>query len=603
MTIAIIKDKNNDYYINLDEKDNKEYLSCICANNKETRTISEQEYQKLLKDVFQPKLEYITSYKDYEIYQDDTGNKHFFKNQKEDFSLLFSYNGTKAIMYNNNTSKIEKVITYGIMIPCVLAMSTYTIIAYSNVFDKLMYNNNIEYTTEYKTEEITPLTVEEVSNFIKNSTGENLDTEKKEYLYNQEFIEDVLKIADSKRYYSLRKKLNNLSIKYFDEDDIKDNNTSTTGYYNSIDPNTIHLLNDTEEVFNFAASHEFAHLMQDNNKYHYIREACAELIKEEYYNIDKESYLEEIKRVYILMELIGPKAIMECNFKGSTESFENEIYKNLNEEDAKKLLSLFKKHPGYENNEEMNSINKEIDVLLAKMYYNINQNDIKDDELIDAIYNNSITKRIYFNQHKEEFYKTRKVNIDYGPETLDLDDVINSNAIKKYIYTERTEITKKDYDNFEGEENTIIYTDYDKHPTYNKEIHFNRDNHKLMSVTSNNKTYTVDEAIEKNIIQPIYVKSKTYEENNYEDISKYINGTQKIIEVVFNDNSTGFIINNKEIIKRGSSSTITIPSIAEKFPEQVNNKTTINTDQIIEMLENENEINNNIYTPQNYKSK
>ena len=92
-------------------------------------------------------------------------------------------------------------------------------------------------------------------------------------------------------------------------------------------------------------SHEYAHLLQSSSKYAYIKESAAEIMSSEYYNIDISGYCEECIVLKILMEIIGSEPVWEATIIGDDSKLEKSIKELLTEEDANRLLALFKKVP------------------------------------------------------------------------------------------------------------------------------------------------------------------------------------------------------------------------------------------------------------------
>ena len=96
------------------------------------------------------------------------------------------------------------------------------------------------------------------------------------------------------RIMSLEEKLTDIKILPFTEEDKEENKTrasqgllETVGYYNPLTPNIFYMENLTNQD---TKTHEFIHLLQDNNNYYYIREASAEIISNEYYGALLDSY-------------------------------------------------------------------------------------------------------------------------------------------------------------------------------------------------------------------------------------------------------------------------------------------------------------------------
>ena len=126
---------------------------------------------------------------------------------------------------------------------------------------------------------------------------------------------------------SLEEKVTDIEIVPFTEEDDLENLVKiqqglglTLGYYNKLEPNIIHVKDyaDYSTIY-----HEFAHLLQADSEYNYIQEACGEIIAHEYYGREIDSYIEEVKRIQVLMEIIGSEAIWAINFSGDDSKFDD----------------------------------------------------------------------------------------------------------------------------------------------------------------------------------------------------------------------------------------------------------------------------------------
>ncbi len=436
-TIRDKKDKNN-YYIELDEKSSK--YQVICTNNSNTYLLNEIEVKTLINNIFNSELTYLYSKDNYEIYLDNSNNKRYLKEEKEDFQKFFENNGVSCIMTFNMSNFLNDLKQYILnnkryIMQCnpkllgifsmSLAITTASIIRN----DPYSFNNFLNF-ENYKQ-------VDDIAGCISSSNGTYLTEEIKNSLICEDLFQDILQVKDDSRNYLLNQKLKDIDIEYFDES--YEGNLKQGGYYTLKQPNILHIDEEykKEEIyFRDILAHEFIHLLQDNNEYRYINETCAEILAYEYYQGIEYAYSDERKRVCTLMEIIDPKIVFECNFKGDTTSFEEEIGKYLNEEDTKELLDLFRSYEIDENT------NKMIDKYLGKMYKNKYNKDIEDDPLISIIYQNQDTrfKRYYFNSHAKEYYD----NFDIYETPINYDNIKNSNDTKYCIY-ERVEIPKSEY--------------------------------------------------------------------------------------------------------------------------------------------------------------
>lgn len=581
MLAGIIKEKDNNYYINLEEKNNIKTISVIHSKKNNTRCLREEEAILLLETILSSNLTYKEKYNDYDVYLDETENKRYFKDGKEDFKMFFYNNGIDYIKYKNKDNKKKSTIkkfrininetVFLIVVSATLALM---IPKYRYKFIDSIYNNEITY--------------ESAKELIMNSN--HLSIEDKIYLSNEDFINDVIELSDNNRNYSLREKLNNIEIINFEEEE----RPHTLGYYNSLEPNIIYLRDDitSENYLNYrdTLSHEFVHLLQNESDYLYIHEASAELISYEYYNDDISSYIDEVLRLRVLMEIIGPKPILECNFYDNDSSFEKEIKKYLDENDSKRLLELFKSSSDdlYDGENET-IINKEIDSLLSTMYYNKNKKDIKDDKMIKAIYNGDRSiKRYYFNQNKKEFDQEIKLNRrTYELEKETIDDVKNSDKVEYYTYSDSKRFEEKTYQSLTVKE----ISNYDEvsisyRPTNGITMSFDDDNN--INYYINGENYNQNEAYENGYLEKIFILTKSKTVNSFKDID--LNNCSNL-KITYKDGTIGQTTYNKTTKTWGPVIKFKIeydiePSIKNKFSNQFSNETSKNI-EILDMIDEE----------------
>ena len=458
------------YYIFLKLINNTYNLMVRCYDEDKCYYIDKNEFMKIINNIINCKKEYLKKYNDYDVYLDEYNYKHYYINGLEDYRMFFNNNGCDALLYNDqkDINNIIKRFTfnnknddYKIHLSCYLVIFSVCFLLSSNISLKHeKYLNDIKYIyysnfTDYN---ISDINVEELINYIHES--EYLSDKQKKALINYDLLEDILKVTNDREKYMLTQKLNNISLNYFTPKELEEKKKKDIlGYYNVLKPNILHVKDiETENSKPCVLTHEFCHLLQ-NGKYVYIKEACAEIINQEYYNYDNTAYLEEVKIVKILMEIIGPRPVFNCCFSGNTNEFENAIKEYLNKKDAEKLLSLFTK-TAYDFSDE---INNEIYELLDKMYYNKYNNSFTDDYLIMQIKNdNSKTlNRNYFNYRRilkqdtnietrfeknillTDALKKGLIRIDecsiYYPETKSSEKITFDYALSKY-----NELRKKD---------------------------------------------------------------------------------------------------------------------------------------------------------------
>ena len=452
--------------------------------------------------------------------------------------------------------------------------------------------NNSDYLEESTVKEaqqqeqiIEPITLNEMLKKINDSPY--LTEKQKKYFSNKDFLEDVLYYADPK----YKKELNSIysdyiQIRYFTEKQKKEKPDSR-GFVNSAHPNIIYLYDESDEIFYYAAPHEFAH----SNQYHphiyrYIDEASAEIIKAEYFNEEEKAYKDARINLAILMEIIGPEPVMKLNFKGNLEPFENLIKSYLSEEDANTLLNEYKKHAkekikiidGVEYKYEP-ADHEKVRELLIKLYKNMNPGkSIEDDAEIEYILNNKdIPKgRYYFNQHLYDFYKSR--NINYTKAIPNYDNLEVSSVIyyqKIPIETNRLiDILNRD----KLEENESVYIHYAEkgndrvHELFLNNNNFNNiiENNMTLKDLINNNLITIKRC-ELIIKYEEEVKNKSIKELSKELSSINIRNYNVILKDGENINVSTYKVDDKNEYELYLQKNINIHirPISEKFPEQV----------------------------------
>lgn len=434
MLLGIIKDETNniEYYINSETKDNVSEIAFTMVSTNDVKTLSKEEIIKLLKTILSSKLTFKEKYNDYDVYLDESNNKRYFKNGRENYFMFLENNGVSALNYLEKIDKHSKP-----------KSKRYSIVASTIVFDVILsasvlipfagdvrIRENIDKGLSY----VVSVSSNEMINSIQSS--KYLTDEEKDILCNKDYFDFVLKYSDSNRNYNLRQSLDNLQIKYYpyEEGSVAD------GYQDPLEPNTIYILEthaDDEKLRNEILIHEFIHTTQNHNVYSYIKEASDEIFKNEFYGKDIIAYMENVKRVKVLMEIIGPEPIAYCNFESDPQRFRNAINEYLTPEEANELLYLFTTPATLVNDPEydLEDLNNKIDSYLAIMYHNKTGKDIHEDAMINSIYNRDVKNRIYFNSNLDSYYQDYyKGTCEENIGKIKMNDALNSYDIELFDY-------------------------------------------------------------------------------------------------------------------------------------------------------------------------
>ena len=273
---------------------------------------------------------------------------------------------------------------------------TLTLVAASLIVSNNIDNYNIRAVT-YQDAPIADFETTDLYHSINTSTY--LTEEEKAFLYNEDFLSDVV---DTINYDNNLKRnigiyFNNIKIESFSDDteDIE----KLFGYYDTEYPSTIFIRDYDEltDVKKDVIAHEFVHLCQDVMGYNLIIEASAEIISNEYYNTPVTNYLPQVKLLKKLMEIIGPEPIWNYCFTGDFTSIEERVRPFLTEEEYQEFLNdltfdyddIDKNIPKFES----------LDRLLSKLYSATYDSDINDNIVITLINNDNRTlSRYYFNK-------------------------------------------------------------------------------------------------------------------------------------------------------------------------------------------------------------
>ena len=436
MHIGLLKIKDKTIYI-----DNQNKLISYYYKDGKKQIISNNFVISVLKDLVTCHKKKFLYKKEYEVYLDEqTGYKHFYKDGKENYTKFFYENGYNAILYKENSNKfnIKNFTVNGIKICISITLFLAIFNIANNTLNKPteITNTKIEYT---QNKEIT-IDSSKFKDYILSS--ENLTKEDQQLLINEAFFEDLSKTKITEdRVSSIDEKMTNITINVDEQNKPTDN---TLGWYNDLFPNIINVADGND---NDTKIHEFIHLIQEYSEYSYIKEACADLISSEYYNVESLEYSEAVSRIQFLMELIGPEPIWNLNFSGNTEEFESKIYEILPEEEAKIFLDLLKDSPANLTIEESKQQNDEIDSYLYKIY-NILTNE--NNELNELQKETGLTFDRYYSNHT---YFADSPDNDYSfcfSKIMPLEEVKQKNIVQTSV-AQKTYITKEEASKLEIE--------------------------------------------------------------------------------------------------------------------------------------------------------
>lgn len=540
-----IKDKNTNIILYLDSHNYYGYIF-FKDNIKNIIDVSVLKYFNLFK--LSTDCTKIDTKNGYEIFLDNkTGLKHYLHNGIDDINLLWKNNGTSSILYSEyhdnlqNRKYEQKIINIkGVIIGCTLI----GLILSTNI-RALALTKPPESISRIVFSEYSNLCLEDIHNLIYSSA--NLTEEEKTYLYNEAFLSDVLNTIEDYNFgkFSLKRSLTDLTIKTYDTENrpYKNSDNYVIGYYQPINYNTINIMNYSGLNKENAKiiTHEFIHLCQENSCYYTtIKEACAELISAEYYPESKiDSYLDQIKALKILMEIIGPEPIWDYNFTGDFSKIEEKVKPYLNKKEYNEFLNDLVHDQKNEaiNKKRMESLNN----ILSTLYKNIYNEDINANEIISLIKKNKDITRYYFNSrliNEENSYY-----IDYRYEDMSLEDAIRNGVVTAYATRER-ELSHDEALEYIQNDKIIINRKIDYTSTKIKiDEEIFKDNKIYITGTINDKYYeniNIDELYKKGYINITY----TIKEQKPLTLEEYMSNETKQYEIEYFSNTNTIMSND-----------------------------------------------------------
>lgn len=549
MHIGIIQYKNKIIYVDL--KDNRIYG--YYYHNKKKHIISLNTIAILVNSLFdKSKEKFLKQQGEYTVFiNKETAYKHFYQDGKEDLLKFFLENGQNGIMYedkknNKNNQRTKSFFNRKKMVKYIMGLTLYSALFLST------YKTTTYIISELNSQEIQELEeaateiadnqyydFESICNAIQLAT--TLSDQDKNFLYNEELFKAISNTPMTEdRIMSLEEKLTDIKILPFTEEDEEENKTreeqgllETVGYYNPLTPNIFYMENLTNQD---TKTHEFIHLLQDNNNYYYIREASAEIISNEYYGALLDSYKEEAKRIKVLMEIIGTNPIWNVNFSGSEEKlqeFNDILYNNLSYKEYGEITEILTTSPSDKTPEEMKKINENLDKILANLYNNIYHEPIENNEIIQYIYgsnnlNTTNCARHYFqDRENKEGRKIEKL------ENIPLIEAIQEENIEIEFYNQKeVELTKEEYLKEKKEGKNVSFTIKELAENVSIEVVPDPSNEEIHYLVNNEqKEYTAEELIELGYIIPEFYRIEK-EPVAPEDVYYRMQRGEKIFEKV-----------------------------------------------------------------------
>ena len=334
------------------------------------------------------------------------------------------------------------------------------------------------------------ITLEELKNNIYSS--DKLSNNDKDLIYNEEYLNTILPYINTNSYlkYKLRERTTDLNVLKEDIEPYSHYGTTgnVSGYYNPDEPNEIHIqdyLNGQNE-YNTVLTHEFVHLTQENYQYDLIQEGCAELLSSEFNDHKETTYIDEVKIVRKLMEIVDPNLVLQYTITGNFLPIEKELKQYMSEESYEALIYCIGE--GFEMYEGF--ITTILDGILNQAYENKYQESANESEVLKALDSDTLV-RYYFNpklNNSESYYMSYENanEIKYSTEDAINIGLIAVTAISEIEYSEEQaqNLRSQGIDVYE-------LIDYDKdNPLSGYSMHYNaEDNQYYINGTINGVEY------------------------------------------------------------------------------------------------------------------
>lgn len=412
MLVAIVDDKEKDFYaeIYLKIEKDKKLLSGYIIKNGTVSHLTKDVFEYFKTFILGKHCRKIFNKNGYDVYLDNETNLlHYYKDGKADYNMFFELNGREAILFSGLYSRYTGRKSFKVKAITFLLSSAFILefmVGIMTIKGEFLISSDLSF------DSLNVVTGEDIKNYIYSS--QNIPQIVKDYLSNEDLINDVLPYYDRNRLIVLGNRNCNISVIDFTDEE-KEKLKDINGYYNF--DNILHVLDydpnnfDTNSLIAFSTAHEYVHLLQSNECSPFVVESIVGLIVKEYFVknytdsniIPILSYKEASKYLQILMEIIGSEPIWQDCFQGNSTAIEAAVRPFLSESEFKFFSHVMNLNPYYDREELEKSYDKFYEVL-GILYYNKFNRNIENDKFIQAIYNNSEYRRIYFNKALMEEY-------------------------------------------------------------------------------------------------------------------------------------------------------------------------------------------------------
>ncbi len=416
----------------------------------------------LSKLFYNDNCEYADTVSGYEIYYDrETKIYHFLKNKQEDLELLIRYNGIDGMRYikNKTAARVMSIIS-------ILGLSI--VIGLSRVpepyVDSPKTNPSYDYKLEQAINRYSQIDINNLDQYdaldykgaLKYIQEGFLDGHSKEVLSNEELLQDMFSYYKGTLLeYSAVNKFKGLHILIYNPNE--DIGLGTDGYYSILYPNEINISSKMLNTgfYDSTLEHEYMHLFQaEGIRYNYLLEAGAELSGAEYYNRSIDSYLFSIMNLKLLMDVIGPKPVIDLLYRGDDDEFLKIVRTNFSSEKSARFLALLDT-----NSNDLSNINvdlhNEVRELICDLYKAIYKQEINEDK--DIMY--SILYDDNKIQDNSKYFNIRKMeDVEQYTIKAKIQKLLDNGFIKlqKYVVAKKDVMSIEEYDQLLKDNNNIL---------------------------------------------------------------------------------------------------------------------------------------------------
>ena len=418
------------------DEDVFKYFNMFVLSNNRTELPNEGEYRVIL--------------------DNETNFKHYFLNNKEDYEKLFLNNGEDYILYKDyfkdahriadqlKEEKEKKPYYYDeVEKPKGYKNKSTRVYGYARALLTafMMFNQILVLRPDF-------VPCRNYSKFVMDNcpvmqqddvtidmlrdklySSKYLNKEEKDFLFNEDFLNDILPIINKSNYSKgvLNSRFEDIKIVSFDGTKRRE-----AGFYSPLFLNKIYVADYSKDLFEFykyIISHEFIHLCQEGYDYSVLTEGCAEIMSFEYYGSTFNTYRKEQFVVRKLMETIGSRPVLEYIINGEFDLIEDLVRPCLTDKEYELFLHCLKKTEAElpeKEKDNLDILSGLIDIVYRERY----NEDPTENKAIMALSSPEVS-RYYFNRRKADLEHSYYYAASYVP----LKEAMEKNYV--FFYTIR----------------------------------------------------------------------------------------------------------------------------------------------------------------------